>query len=87
MAAFEGYYDIVSYLIESGADVDLTSRNGATALHAASQEGHLEIVRILVDDGKADVDIKMNDGATAMDLAASHGHVDVVKFLLIVGDV
>jgi ankyrin repeat protein len=57
-------------------------RNGWTALHFASQCGHLEVVRYLVQDGKADVEVKIFDRFNALHLASLNGHLKVVQYLL-----
>ena len=60
---------------------DLAKRNGATAVLGASQNGHLEIVRLLLESG-ADKDLTKNDGATALTIASQNGHLEVVRLLL-----
>jgi ankyrin repeat protein len=47
-ACFNGYLPLAKLLIEHGADANVTDRNGATAFHTACQEGHLEIVGLLL---------------------------------------
>ena len=42
-AANEGKLDFVKWLIESGANVNMTMGSGWTALHAASMNGHVEV--------------------------------------------
>jgi ankyrin repeat protein len=54
---------------------------GVTALIAASQQGHQEIVRALLD-AKADVNAKAGNGATALMLAARAGNQEIVRALL-----
>jgi ankyrin repeat protein len=49
------------------------------ALLVAAQEGHLEIVRYLLDHG---VDISASDGMTALHNACAGGHMDVIDLLL-----
>ncbi|MEJ2246218.1 MAG: ankyrin repeat domain-containing protein [Acidobacteriota bacterium] len=56
----------------------------ATALHAASQNGHIEIVRLLLEAG-AKVDAQGNDDATALHAASQNGHAEIVKLLLEAG--
>ena len=59
-----------------------TDNRGFTALMMASQAGHVEIVRLLLNKG-ADVDARINeDGLTALIIASRFGHPDVVKLLL-----
>lgn len=60
----------MSQLVESGANLDMKSNNGMTALHAASIMGHLDCVRLLLKNN-ADPNIaRKDDGNTAL-LAAS----------------
>ncbi|KAE9385780.1 ankyrin, partial [Gymnopus androsaceus JB14] len=51
IAAEIGHLDVVSVLIEEGANVNAQSEDGSTALRQASQEGHLEIVKLLLNHG------------------------------------
>jgi ankyrin repeat protein len=53
---------------------------GETALHLAAGEGHLEIVKLLLEHG-ADVNAK-TAYETALHLAAGEGHLEIVKLLL-----
>ena len=38
-------------LLEGGAQVGAEINNGVTALHAAAQSGHAEVVRLLLEGG------------------------------------
>ena len=44
-----------------------------------SQEGKLEVVKWLVEDGKADVDKATNDGCTPLYVASVLGQLEIVK--------
>lgn len=46
MYAQEGIAEMVSLLIEFGADVNLTNSQGCTALTLAAARGHCEVIRI-----------------------------------------
>ena len=71
MAALEGHADVVSALLEAGAEVGPTTRIGAyTPLHLASQGGHAAVVRALLDDGADATLATTNSGATPLHLAA-----------------
>ena len=55
--------------------------SGATPLYVAAQNGHLDIVKALLEAG-ADRNQAMNSGATPLFIAAEKGHLDVVEMLL-----
>jgi len=54
--------------------------NGLTCLHAASENGHLAICRLLLDKG-AQVEAKDRSGWTPLHYAAYKGHVEIVRLL------
>ena len=49
IAAYGGHVDVVSSLLKAGANKDLASDNGSTALMKASSAGHSEVVNLLQD--------------------------------------
>lgn len=55
--------------------------NKSTALMLASERGHQEIVRLLLEAG-ADVNVRPEGGPTALILAANRGHTRIVNTLL-----
>ncbi len=60
--------------------------DGMTALFLAARNGHLEIVRMLVEQGGAAVDAAMTDhGFTALMLASAAGELETVRLLLLLG--
>ena len=80
MAAYKGEPSKVSDLLRKGVKINEVSM-GATALMVASSEGHVEIVKMLLDSG-ADPNIVVNEVNTALEWAANAKHPDVVKLLL-----
>ena len=44
-----GNLDVVKYLVEKGADVNIPDENGWTPLHIAAKEGKLDVVKYLVE--------------------------------------
>ena len=58
--------------------------SGATPLYIAAENGHLDVVRHLVEVG-ADKDQANIQGATPLYIAAQKGHLDVVRHLVEVG--
>lgn len=61
--------------------MNAVSKEKTSALMAAAQSGHEEIVRILISHGAA-VDLRNNHGETALIIAASEGHKKVVRALI-----
>lgn len=62
--------------------INSQTKNGATPLYLACQEGHLEIVQYLVKDCQADSSIRANDGMTCLHAAAQMGHNTVIVWLV-----
>ena len=52
-----------------------------TALHYASQEGHLNAVKLLLNH-RAEIDAAGDDQVTPLLLASENGHLDVVQLLV-----
>jgi ankyrin repeat protein len=72
-------------LASLGANVNVASKEGATAVGLASQDGHDSVVRVLASLG-ADVNASCKRGWTPlMMMAARMGHVEVVAELLKAG--
>ena len=83
LAAFEGDLAKVEQLIAEGADPRVAYQNGVTALMWASVRGHLDVVKLLLQDERVDPAAANNDGLTALMSASWFGHLDVVKLLLL----
>ena len=67
-ASSRGHYDIASYLVNNGVDIDHQNKHGATALMYASVKRHDNIVRLLLMHG-ANRDLISKKGQTAYSLA------------------
>ena len=81
LASEGGYLDIVTKLVEAGADADPQSQEGGTPLMAAAQAGHLDVLEKLLLSG-ASHNACMWDGANVLFLAAQNGHARIVMNLL-----
>jgi ankyrin repeat protein len=80
VAAAIGRVGAVGRLLELGADPSAVDDYGFTALHWAAQNGHLEMVRHLVENVKVE---RMADrlSRTPAALAKSRGHTTVSDYL------
>lgn len=67
-ASSSGHSEVVSYLIESGADIDHISKSGYTALGFAILRGNVASVQVLVDAG-ANIHIVNDQGISPLFLA------------------
>src|SRR5688500_1737543 len=73
--------DVVA-LLESGVDANAQSRYGVSALGFAAGQGHLAVVRLLVERG-ANIHASASFyGSRAIDFALRGGHIDVALYLL-----
>jgi hypothetical protein len=86
VAARAGHADILSLLLEHGADVDCRGFYGETPLHRASWNGKLEAGKCLLDHG-ADINAINNEGLTPLFHAVIRGQVEVARMLLERGEV
>ena len=59
--------EIVEMLIKAGADLNVTDKNGKTALFYAQASGNDDIVNMLIENG-ADTSIKDIEGKTYIDM-------------------
>ena len=82
IASAYGNTDIVAELLKHpNIDVNTKIRGGDTAIHNASREGWLKVVKLLIKAG-ARFDESDDLGNTPLLLAARNDHVDVAKHLI-----
>lgn len=76
--------EMVSILLEAGADINAQNAQGATVLNIAAEKGSVELVQLLLDAG-AMVGIQTYHPVhfeTALSSAAQNGHITIVGRLL-----
>jgi len=81
MYSYQGNTDMVSLLLEYGADPNMTNEKGVAPLALAGGEGHLETVKLLTQCG-AEINRADNDGVCALVMAAQKGQLPVLECLL-----
>lgn len=68
-ACIDGNLSLANFLLECGADLKIVDSSGRSALHLASEQGHLDIVSLLVNSACADVNARNSSGQKAVDVA------------------
>lgn len=83
IAAGKGYREIVTFLLDNGADINLRNKLGATALALTVSEGDAAIVELLIKRG-ANVNEKMEGDSTPLYFAAYRkgDHIKTFDLLL-----
>lgn len=56
--------------------------SGATAAYLACQEGHLEVLRYLVEEGGASLQVLASDGMSCLHAAAQMGQLHCIQWLV-----
>ena len=81
---FDGDIAEIRAWLNTGANPNAATKDGATALMLAAQEGHPQIAKILLAAG-ANPNAAEDGGMTALMWAAGPGHAEIVKVLLDAG--
>ncbi|CAI8021199.1 Ankyrin repeat and KH domain-containing protein 1, partial [Geodia barretti] len=84
VAAREGRTEVVSLLLETGANTDLQNMYGDSALMMAARMGRTAVVSLLIEVG-ANADLQNKNGDSALMLAVKWGRTEVVSLLIEVG--
>lgn len=72
--------DVLTMLLDAGADVNIATKSNSTPLMSAAGAGRAEIVELLLSKG-ADPKAVNSQGQTALDIATKREKEDVVKLL------
>jgi len=78
LAAIHNEFTVAQLLIQKGADVN---KPGWTPLHYASSKGHIQMMRLLMEND-AYLDAESPNGTTPLMMAAHYGTPSAVKLLL-----
>lgn len=82
LASLRGYFEIVEYLVENGADLHAKENEvGQTPLHFSIGDGYIDIVKYLIEKGSS-IDLTDHNGKTAIDLANEYKQVEIFDFLV-----
>ncbi len=80
-AAQMGSVDIVEFLLASRADGIFMNHHHTAAIHLAAEEGHYEIVKILIECGQFPSQMWKKRQSPLL-RAAQHGHTKIIEYLL-----
>ena len=81
LAAFNGQCEIMSILLENGADIDATNSKGYTALAVAARKRNARAVSTLLEFA-ANPDVPDNEGRTPLFVACQDKQLDIVRLLV-----
>ncbi|KAJ5958915.1 uncharacterized protein N7479_006065 [Penicillium vulpinum] len=81
VAADHGRLDVVTALLENGADPNIVDEVGTSALHNAAKQGHWQIARLLLEKN-ASPRIEDGNRATPLRLAVRASNKEIVRLLL-----
>ena len=70
----------VKQLVEDGAQIEATDKNGSTPLIQAAWVGKTDVVKLLLDKD-ANILQTNNDGKSALDIAREKNHTEIVSLL------
>ncbi|XP_077780036.1 glutaminase liver isoform, mitochondrial isoform X2 [Podarcis muralis] len=80
-AAYSGDLSALRRFALSAMDMEQKDYDSRTALHVAAAEGHLEVVKFLVEACRVNPFVKDRWGNIALDDATQFNHLEVVKLL------
>ncbi|OQE39856.1 hypothetical protein PENCOP_c006G07555 [Penicillium coprophilum] len=82
LVAYGGLTPILSRYIISGDDLNARDSDGMTPLAYATQNGHLEAVKLLLQSRDTFPDVMNNHGGTPLLIAAFQGHTEIAQLLM-----
>lgn len=81
IAASQTHYEVVQYLLEQGAEVDVQDQEYGTPLYIAAESGCLRVVRQLLEH-RANLNLTGGLHRRPINAAAYYGHLEIVQLLL-----
>lgn len=85
IAAYKGYTPFVSLLLSAAAKMDVKAQDGSTPLLMACQQGHINVVQLLLESNPTLVNDNDDAEETALIIAAGAGNKSLVELLICKG--
>ncbi|WP_339048247.1 ankyrin repeat domain-containing protein [Candidatus Mesenet endosymbiont of Phosphuga atrata] len=85
LAVSNGDSEAVDYLIKKGIDANLRNTSYHTPLHLASGNGYVDVIKILVTEGKANLNVFDARNHSPIHFAINNKQLNVVKLLFELG--
>lgn len=82
LAAQNGSEDVITVMVEGGADLGVKDNRGCTALHHASADGRVEAASVLVEAHHGLLDSFNPHGFTPLHWAAQSNQIDMLQLFL-----
>ena len=79
-ATSTGSLEVMSFLLDRGAPIEMRNNSGWTPLHLAAMFGTKQVINLLIDNGAA-IDAQDNGGLTPLNLARLNHRADNVAVL------
>lgn len=83
-AALHGHFEVVRYLLDTGAEPSATNTDGNTPLHVAAFLCREEVAKLLLNKG-APLQVKNNNGETPIDVVSGAWNQELANFYSAVG--
>lgn len=80
-AAGSGFKEAVEHFLDTGFDKDTTDARGWQMIHRAASNGHVDVLRLLLERGASTSCRTRVRGARPLHLAAIGGHVEAISVL------
>ena len=82
-----GSYELFTYFIDIGSDIECTNNLGWNSLHIAARYGHFNLCKRLVNKHKLDVQQTDNDGWRPLHHSAISGSLWVLEYFADIGNI
>jgi len=80
-ATYCGQVEVVRFIVNRGADINIRDANNNTALHLATHSGSIDIIQLLLDK-EMSVNLTNTNDSTLLHVSAQFGNLEATKILV-----